>query len=74
MAETTQIGSTAHAPSRPPVVLNDMNKGYVILTEDTAPSAIANAVILYAVDNGAGKTQLMALFPSGAAQQVLIEA
>lgn len=46
----------------------------VQFTEMTAPSApAANKVILYAVDNGAGKTQLMALFPSGAAQQVAIE-
>lgn len=42
--------------------------------EQTAPSApSANRVRLYAVDNGAGKTQLMALFASGAAQQVAIE-
>jgi len=46
----------------------------VQFTEMTAPSAPgANKVILFAQDNGAGKTQLMALFPSGAAQQVAIE-
>lgn len=46
----------------------------VQFTEMTAPSApAANKVILFAQDNGAGKTQLMALFPSGAAQQVSIE-
>lgn len=46
----------------------------VQFTEMTAPSApAANKVILYAQDNGAGKTQLMALFSSGAAQQVAIE-
>lgn len=46
----------------------------VQFTEMTAPSApAANKVILFAQDNGAGKTQLMALFPSGAAQQVAIE-
>lgn len=42
--------------------------------EMTAPSAPAtNNVILYAEDNGSGKTRLMALFPTGAAQQVAIE-
>lgn len=42
--------------------------------EQTAPSApSANNVRIYAVDNGAGKTQLMALFASGAAQQIAIE-
>ena len=44
------------------------------LEEQTAPSApSANAVRIYAVDNGSGKTQLMALFASGAAQQIAIE-
>ena len=42
--------------------------------EQTAPSAPdANNVRIYAVDNGAGKTKLMALFASGAAQQIAIE-
>lgn len=46
----------------------------VQFTEMTAPAApAANKVILFAQDNGAGKTQLMALFASGAAQQVAIE-
>jgi len=40
----------------------------------TAPSApAANGIILFGKDNGSGKTQLMALFSSGAAQQVAIE-
>lgn len=44
------------------------------LSERTAPSApAANGVYIYAVDNGAGKTQLMALFSSGAAQQIAIQ-
>lgn len=50
-----------------PVVLND---NYAQLTERTAPSApAANQVRLYAVDNG-GKTEIRALFNSGAAQLV----
>lgn len=48
--------------------------GSIKLKEQTAPSAPAtNAVSIYAVDNGAGKTQLMALFATGAAQQIAIE-
>ena len=44
------------------------------MLEQTAPAApAANSVRLYAVDNGAGKTQLMALFSSGAAQQIAIQ-
>lgn len=39
----------------------------------TPPSAVANKAIVYAQDNGAGKTQLMVIFPSGAAQQISIE-
>lgn len=44
------------------------------MQEMTAPSApSANGVRLYAEDNGSGKTRLMALFPTGAAQQIAIE-
>ena len=47
---------------------------YYEMTEATAPSAgPANSVRIYAQDNGAGKTQLMALFSSGAAQQIAIQ-
>lgn len=43
-------------------------------TEMTAPSAGAvNTCRIYAQDNGAGKTQLMALFNTGAAQQIAIQ-
>lgn len=39
----------------------------------SAPAAPpANNVIIYAIDNGSGKTQLMALFSSGAAQEIAI--
>jgi hypothetical protein len=48
--------------------------GSVELIEQTAPAApAANGVRIYAVDNGSGKTQLMALFATGAAQQIAIE-
>jgi hypothetical protein len=44
------------------------------MAEMTAPAApAANGVRIYAVDNGSGKTQLMALFATGAAQQIAIE-
>lgn len=42
--------------------------------EQTAPSApSANQVVIFAEDNGAGKTRLMAQFNTGAAQQIAIE-
>lgn len=48
--------------------------GALQLTEMTAPAAPAtNSVRIYAEDNGAGKTRLMALFATGAAQQIAIE-
>jgi len=51
-----------------------LNANCMELAERTAPAApAANGCRLYAVDNGAGKTQLMALFSSGAAQQVAIQ-
>ena len=44
------------------------------MREQTAPSAPgSNNVRIYAEDNGAGKTRLMALFSSGAAQQIAIQ-
>lgn len=47
---------------------------YMSMTEMTAPSAPAtNSVRVYAEDNGSGKTRLMALFATGAAQQIAIE-
>jgi hypothetical protein len=48
--------------------------GSLELTEQTAPAApAANNVRIYAEDDGAGKTRLMALFATGAAQQIAIE-
>jgi len=48
--------------------------GVLEIGERTAPSAPAtNAVRIYAEDNGSGKTRIMALFATGAAQQIAIE-
>jgi hypothetical protein len=52
----------------------DIAAGAMRLAEITAPSApAANSVVIYAEDNGAGKTRLMALFATGAAQQIAIQ-
>jgi hypothetical protein len=46
----------------------------ISMVEQTAPSAPStNGVYIYAEDNGSGKTRLMALFATGAAQQIAIE-
>jgi hypothetical protein len=48
--------------------------GYADLVESTPPAAPGvDTVRLYADDNGSGKTRLMALFSSGAAQQIAIQ-
>jgi hypothetical protein len=48
--------------------------GYHDIAEMTAPAApAANGVRIYAEDDGSGKTRLMALFATGAAQQIAIE-
>jgi len=53
---------------------NTTTGGALGFIEQTAPAApAANGVRIYAVDNGSGKTQLMALFATGAAQQIAIE-
>ncbi len=52
----------------------DIAAGALTFSEMTAPSApAANGCALYVEDNGSGKTRLMALFSSGAAQQVAIQ-
>ena len=52
----------------------DIDNGALELAEMTAPGAgAANTVRIYAVDNGFGKTRLMAIFNTGAAQQLAIE-
>lgn len=78
--QTAPAGSTGSAQNALETVLTlDSAKqagfaGHMQMTEITAPSAGAsNTVRLYAEDNGSGKTRLMALFASGAAQQVAIE-
>lgn len=63
------IGAAASARPR-----NLFLGNYAQLSEMTAPAAPAtNNVRIYAEDDGAGKTRLMALFPTGAAQQIAIE-
>lgn len=51
---------------------NTQNVGYVEIDEMTAPAGAANSVRLFTQDL-AGKTQLMAIFGSGVAQQIAIE-
>ncbi len=60
--------------------IRNIGAGVVAITgaiegaEQTAPSApAANGYRIFAQDNGAGKTQLMVIFASGAAQQIAIE-
>ncbi len=57
------------------LTLSSTTVGFIQTVEQSsAPSApSANNVRIYAVDNGAGKTRLMALFATGAAQQIAIE-
>jgi hypothetical protein len=46
----------------------------IIFPEDSvAPAGIANNAIIFAEDDGAGKTRLMVQFGTGAAQQIAIE-
>lgn len=39
----------------------------------SAPSGVTNGALIYAIDNGAGKTKLMVVFGTGAAVQIAIE-
>lgn len=53
---------------------NLISSGYCNYTEITAPpTPSTNEVRIYAVDNGAGKTQLMAKFDDGSTAQIVIQ-
>lgn len=75
---TTGLGGAAYLSAQAADVLTlgiGTDAGAFEMSErTTAPSApAANYVRLYAIDNGAGKTQLMARFNTGAVQQVAIQ-
>jgi hypothetical protein len=74
---TEHVGASARAMSfitNGIVRMTVASAGGIDLPEMTAPaSPAANNVRLFAQDNGSGKTQLMALFPTGAAVQIAIE-
>ena len=55
-------------------ILSSSTGTYFQMTEMTAPAApAADRVRIYAEDNGSGKTRLMALFATGAAQVIAVE-
>jgi hypothetical protein len=72
-AVTFQSNGNVGIGTTSPSTRLDIDAGALELAEMTAPAAgAANTVRIYAVDNG-GRTQLMALFSSGAAQQLAIQ-
>lgn len=71
---TNDIGLARSAAGVLVVTNSSTGGGAIEMREQTAPSAPStNNVRIYAEDNGSGKTRLMALFPTGAAQQIAIE-
>ncbi len=50
-----------------------IGSGALEIGEMVAPSGVTNTVRLYAEDNGAGKTRLMAVFATGVPVQIAIE-
>ena len=70
----TVVGNNVGIGTTSPSTRLDIDNGALELAEMTAPGAgAANTVRIYAVDNGSGKTQLMAIFNTGAAQQLAIQ-
>lgn len=52
----------------------DLRDIYLEMDElSSPPTGTSNTVRIYAEDNGAGKTRLMAIFATGAAQQIVIQ-
>ncbi len=71
----TTLTGTAVASSTTVVSGTTVTVGtYVAGAEQVAPAApAANGYRMFAQDNGGGKTQLMVIFASGAAQQLAIQ-
>ena len=68
------IGSTTDNGAKLQVAGSISATDYIAGAEQTPPSApAANGYRIFAQDNGAGKTQLMVIFATGAAQQIAIE-
>jgi hypothetical protein len=73
-ADVFQINNGTLNTRRDLSLRNIIHTDYIEGTEMTAPAApAANKGRLYFEDNGSGKTRLMVIFPSGAAQQIAIE-
>lgn len=66
-------GNVGIGPTAPASRL-DIGDGALTISEMTAPAApAANGAVIYAEDDGSGKTRLMVKFASGAAQQIAIQ-
>jgi len=72
---TSASGAIARDGAGIQVIAADGTTGaFLSGVEQTAPAApAANGYRIFAQDNGAGKTQLMVIFSSGAAQQIAIQ-
>lgn len=68
---TAAVGSTEMEIEQGGNVILDI--GMALRETTTPPAGVTDQAILFAQDNGAGKTQLMVQFPTGAAQQISIE-
>lgn len=69
----TGTGYNGYSVSGSSIKILPMRADFFEAAEITAPAGVANSARIFAQDNGAGKTQLMAIFGSGAAQQLAIE-
>lgn len=73
-AGNTRFGGVTNPTEAVHVTGNIALSGFIGGAEQTAPSAPASdGYRIFAQDNGAGKTQLMVLFASGAAQQLAVQ-
>lgn len=70
------LQSSTHVLLKSPTVIEDADgTGYIEFPEQSADAAApaANNIRLYAKDNGSGKTQIVARFPTGAVQVIATE-
>lgn len=67
----TDVGGTGRRRQEVAATGSRTPNHFVEQSDAAAPAT--NQVVVYAKDNGAGKTQLVARFPTGAVQQLAIE-
>lgn len=73
---TISVPPPVTVPKGDPATISTLSltkKAYLYELPDTPEAPPANQVVIYCKDNGAGKTEVFALFNTGAAQSIAVQ-